>query len=546
MPLKDFTTKYFLNREHELEAMEGIAAETGHGDAGSILLAGRRGTGKTELLKQLYIRLFNNQNDAIPFFYVVKTAFFSAADFSRDYLRNFILQSLAFINKDMSLLNSDIYSFEDLIYIAHKNETQWVIDIIDKYLQYQTEDKQSKMFLHAISAPYSCYRKSGIQVVVLIDDFYKLNKFCELYSKDDCNNFWSLLETAISSKSTPHVIAGSQSELQKIFFDEMTLGYDLELINLDGLDRQESMKLFNMFSKIYGVEADIELSRYIHIFSGNPFYIKSFIQAARQRGKTFSEEEFWQIYVNDVIEGKVFTYWASLLKTYIPKFELRKPALKFLYHLCNGNSEVDFSALSETIEVSRDDLDHVIDLLETAGTVEAGFTTLGLAEDEIMADVIRGLYLRELSREPIENIKNYILANKRQYITASEKPSFDMSIPAVPKAELVAVKSLEQAAQYYNVPTELIGRIQIALIVMFNNMLARFDASSAGQYRLKFLREENTVSIEITTSLANIEFTDSEKDQLRAYLDDVRIERVISGTRITLIKEISKNLPFSA
>jgi hypothetical protein len=544
--MKDFTTKYFLGRENELEAMEGIAAEAAHGNAGSILLAGRRGTGKTELLKHLYIRLFNNQNDVVPFFYVVKTTFFSAADFLSDYLRNFILQSLAFINKDMSLLNSGIYSFEDLIYIAHKNDTQWVIDIIDKYMQYQTEDKKSKMFLHAISAPYRCYQKSGIPVVVLIDDFYKLKKFCELNSKDDCNNFWGLLESALSSKSTPHVIAGSQSELQKIFFDEMTLGYELELINIDGLDRQESMKLFNMFSKIYGVEADIELSRYIHMFNGNPFYIKSFIQAARQRGKAFSEEEFWQIYVNEVTSGKVFTYWASLLKTYIPKFELRKPALKILYHLCNGNSEVDFSALSETIAISRDGLDNVIDLLQTAGAVESGFTTLGLAEDEIMADVIRGLYLRELSREPVENIKNYILANKRQYIEASDKPSFDISIPAARKAELVAVKSLEQAAQYYNIPTELIGRIQIALISIFNNILSRYDASSAGQYRLKFLREENTVSIEITSSLANIEVTDSEKDQLRAYLDDIRIERIISGTRITLIKEISGNLASTA
>jgi hypothetical protein len=441
----------------------------------------------------------------------------------------------------MSLLNSGIYSLEDLINIAHRNETRWVIDIIDRYLKYKREDKQSSMFLHAVSAPYSCYKKSGIPVVVLIDDFYKLKKFCELNSKNDGNNFWAILESAISSKSTPHVIAGSQSELQKIFFDEMTLGYDLELINLGGLDRQESMKLFNMFSKIYGVEADIELSRYIHLFSGNPFYIKSFIQAARHSGKMFSEDEFWQIYVNEVTAGKVFTYWASLLKAYIPKFELRKPALKFLYHLCNGNNEIDFSTLSEKIDASRDDLDHIMDLLQTAGAVEAGFTTCGLAEDDIMADVIRGLYLRELDREPAENIKNYLLANKRQYEEASDKSSFDMSVPAAPKAELVAVKSLEQAAQHYNIPSALVGRMQIALIAIFSNMYAKY-ASSAGQYRLKFSREENAVSIEITTSLTNVEFTDSEKDQIKAYLDDIRIERLISGTRITLIKMISGNL----
>ena len=120
MPLREFTSKHFLGRSREIGILQDIASQAGSGDADSIILFGKKGIGKTELLKHLYNHLFNNQNDAIPFFYTIKPAFASVASFSEDYISVFILQSLAFLKKDPSLINAGFHSLDDLRSIADK------------------------------------------------------------------------------------------------------------------------------------------------------------------------------------------------------------------------------------------------------------------------------------------------------------------------------------------------------------------------------------------------------------------------------------------
>jgi len=134
MPLKEFASKYFVGRSSEIDRLQSIAAQARHGDSGSIILLGKRGMGKTELLRHLFSDLFNGQSTTIPFLYTLNTAFDSIEEFSKDYLSSFINQSLAFIKKDSSLIHAHVVSLEDLRDIAHKSEALWAADIIDNFL----------------------------------------------------------------------------------------------------------------------------------------------------------------------------------------------------------------------------------------------------------------------------------------------------------------------------------------------------------------------------------------------------------------------------
>ena len=541
MPFKEFTTKNFLGRNNEIEGLQGIAAEAAYGDASSVLLYGKRGVGKTELLKHLYNRLFNHQNDAIPFFYTIKTPFASLGDFSKDYLSSFVLQSLAFLNKDISLIHSGLYSFDDLIYIAHKSEAQWAVDIIDKYLQLKEDGNTLRMFSHSIAAPYINYKKTGRAAVVLIDDFHKIRKFCELNLEGGSSSLWMFLESAVSSHNTPHIIAGCQSELQKMFFEDTSIGNSFELMNLQSLATHESILLFKLLGEIHNVNIDLELSRHIDILNGNPFYIKSFMQSARQSCRTMAEDDFWQIYLNEVIKGKIYTYWTSLMKSYVPQFELRKPSLKFLHSLSSQDSEPDFSASSEQLSIKNEDLDTIINMLQASGTIEIGFSTFGIADDEVLVDVLRVLYYREIERQPVSRVKDLILEGKHQRPKLASVPSFDLSIPSTPKAELVAVKSLEQAARFFNVPSKSIGQLQLALIELFTRTLVN-NQSLTDRYNIKYYFKDGLFSIEVITSQVDLKMMANETEQVKAYLDEMKIEKIMNGTRITLIKGIMEDL----
>jgi hypothetical protein len=368
-----------------------------------------------------------------------------------------------------------------------------------------------------------------------------MGKFCELNMEDGRGDLWMVLDSTVSSHHIPHVIAGCQSELQKMFFEETSIGNNLDLMNLQSLASHEAELFFKLLGEIHNVKIDLDPGRHINVLNGNPFYIKSFMQSARQSCRTMTEDDFWQIYLNEVMKGKIFMYWTSLLKSYVPQFKLRKHALNFLYKLCGEDLDPDLSVLSEELSIKTEDLDRIINMLQSAGTIETGFSTFGIADDAVLMDVIRALYYTEIERQPASRVKELMMNYREERPKTAAPPSFDLSIPSTPKAELFAVKSLEQAAMFYSIPMETVGEMQIALIELLSGALAPVQSSS-DRYDLKFNYNENVFSAAMITSQPDISVQSEENDNIRAYVDELKVEKVMNGTRITLLKEIKENL----
>jgi AAA+ ATPase superfamily predicted ATPase len=539
---KDFNAQNFVGREAELGFLKNITSEAKAGDANSIFLSGKRGIGKTELLKYLYSNFFDHQNDAIPLFYTVKSSVNSIEKFSKDYFYNFVLQSLAFLNRDRSIMLTGIHSAEDLKSIAKGANVQWAVDIIDNFLVLQDDEDIMKLFLFAISAPYQNYARTGMPLVVIIDDFDKIRKICDLNATGDKENIWILFENYLQSGHTPHIIAGVYSDLREMFFEETAMGESLEVINLSGLTRDNSSDFFKFLCNKYTLDFGANITDYLDLFDGNPFYIRSFVQAVRQANMPISENNFWDIYVREVTRGKIYMYWMALLKTHIAQFEMRKPSLNFLRFLLVNETDIVLADLSEKLSVEQDELDNIINQLNSSGAVDIGFSTLELEEDAVLIDVIKGLYHKEIRREPYDIVKDLIIADKRQTVQAERTPSFDITIPPDPNAELVAVKALEEIARHYNIRPDKTGQLQIALIELFANIL--IVDGYTDNYYLKFKLLEDKFSIEIETEQSDLDiFSDSNRKSLnlvKSHIDEINAEKTVSGSRITLIKVVNQ------
>ena len=541
MFLKEMADKNVIGRKNELEVLKSVIAEANSGDASSIFLSGNRGSGKTCLLQRLFHDLFNNHDGPVPFFYTFSTAFTSIENISKDYLESFILQYLAFIRKEPSLVTSAIYSLEDLRDIAGKSESQEIIDIIDSYTKVREGNDAIKLFFHVMSAPYQSYMNSSRPVAVVIDDFHKIRKFSELHANNNGRDFWVLVESLIHSGNVPHIISGNQADLNKMFFEESAFGEHMDVIHLQGLNRDDSHRYFNMLCEKYSLTIEGGLSGFFNIFNGNPLYIKSFIQAARQAGTSLNRDDAWEIYFREVTNGKLQTYWTSLLESYISHFDLRRPTLNFLWFLLTNDNDIALSNLTEDLAKKQDDLDRIIRLLNASGVVETGFSTLEIADDRVLSDVIKGLYLKEIKREPADRIREEIIGSTFQNIIEDRSPSFDVTIPPDPKAELVAVKSLEQVARHHNISLDIIGQLQIALVELFANVLTR-EGHAAENYHLSFRVTDNTFSMEVEMPQTGHDYSSPEHDNafnmMKYYVDDIKVERVMNSTRITMTKKI--------
>ncbi|MEW6602876.1 MAG: hypothetical protein AB1499_18025, partial [Nitrospirota bacterium] len=339
---------------------------------------------------------------------------------------------------------------------------------------------------------------------------------------------------------SPHIIAGFKAELHRMFFEETSFGEHLEIMSLGGISRHDSLGLFRALCEKYSVSCEADVSVLLDLSGGNPFYIKSLVQAARQTARSLSLEDFWDIYIREITRGKIHTYWTSILKSYIMRFELRKPTLNLLFKLCENGTD-DVSGLSEALPIVKEDIDFILGLLHTAGIVETGFSALELVDDLILIDLIKGLYHREIERQPWDIIKGVLLENKRETVSMERIPAFDLVIPAALKAGLVAVKSLEQVARYYRIPADAVGQLQVALIDLFSAVLGE-SISSGEHYNLKFVMQDNVFSIETLTSRSELKFEDNVMRQIKLYVNDVRIEEAKNGTKISLIKELRKDI----
>lgn len=536
MPLNIMSEKNFFGRGKELDVLKRCASEARTGNAGSIFLSGQRGIGKTKLLLHLFNHLFNQQSDAIPFFYTIRTAYVSVENFAEDYISSLILQGLAFRKKDITMIDESVYTVEDLLELAKESDAHWAIDIINQYLHIKENKSPVNLFLFAISAPGRSCVSTSMPVVVMIDDFHKIRKFCEV-NDNIMEDSWMLFENSIQSMNTPHIFSGLRADLERMFFEQTSFGDQLEIIDVPGLDRENSIKLFTAFSELYGLNIECELSGIINVFAGNPFYIRNFLQAARQTGRTLSEDDLWLIYFNEVTRGKTYKYWTSLLKTYVPQFDLRKPSLRVLNQLSGNDTDILFTNPSEHLSLEQDKLEHIISLLHISGTVESGFSEIKLADDEILLDVIKGLYHREIQKEPLSSLKELIIGGKPQRITTAKVPSFDITIPAEADAELVAVKSIDEIARHFQLKPDTAGQIQVSLIELFNNVLSK-DAPAREGYHLRFKLKEDVFFVESTTSREDLVLTDDASTQLKAYVDDVKVEKVMNGSRITMTKHL--------
>jgi anti-sigma regulatory factor (Ser/Thr protein kinase) len=541
MYFKEISDKTFLGRKNELQVIKSIISEAKSGEANSVFLSGGRGVGKTSIIKRLSQELFNDHEGPVPFFYTIKTAFASVEKFSKDYLGSFVLQSIAYQRKEPALMAGAVYSLDDLRDIAHKYENSWIIDLIDGYKKASESGDPVKIFSYAMSSPYKSFLITGNPIVVMIDDFHKIRKFSELNAGENGRDFWMLIENIMYSGHVPHIISGNQADLKRMFFEESAFGEHLEVINLHGLNRDDAAGFFNSLCEKYSINFEGDLTDFFGIFRGNPFYIKSFIQSARQAGKSLNIGDVQEIYFREVTKGKFLTYWTSLLESYIPQFELRRPTLNFLWFLLTNDNDIALSNLTEELAKRQDDLDKIIRLLNASGAVKTGFSTLEIADDRVLSDVIRGLYLKEIRRESPDRIREEIVGHKHEGAVHEKSPSFDVTIPSDPKAELIAVKSLEQVARHNKLSAGIISQLQIALVELFTNVLSR-DRSSQDGYHLSFRISDNIFAIEVETPQTGYDYTSMEHEQafnlMRYYVDDIRIERVMNSTRITMIKKI--------
>ncbi len=545
MPFGTLNEKDFFGRREELSDLYRRALQTEQGIAQSVFLSGLRGIGKTELLKQLFGHLFWKQDRVVPFYYSINNALLSVEDFSRDYVTRYICQRLAFEKKEQAFLNLDGLSIEGLSSIVEGSRAAWAREILDRYAQ--NSGKPVDSLRVAFGAPHQSTLSSGKPVVVLIDEFQRL-KNLHIGSAVD-PQLVSLFEVPLSFKETLHVITGNEAEIK-----EMSVSAGLARVTVPPLGFEDAAQQFLSVLRAYGSTMNAVPDAVVQHLGGNPFYLRCMAAAAGLK-QNREEKDFWTAYLQEITNGNIYLYWSSVLKNFFPDMGLRKNVLEITYKMFHTQESLPEEKIAEAFPASGARAEAIVRALHHTAFIQGEFGVFRTPEDKVLADFINCLYMRVILGISPHDIEKGFLEQQSEE-TTTRGAAFEMTLPMVREAELVAARCLEQIGKNLRIPEEAVGQLQIAVIEACINAL---EHSKGGEKKIYLRFDVTEDRMEASIESSGREFVVQETGEpfigkkladdfgrgwgvklMKRFTDSVRFEKTSRGTKVVLVKNLPK------
>ncbi len=534
----------FVGRREELDSLSRKVFLADKGLGQSVVLSGPPGIGKTELLKQLFSRLFWKQDHVVPFYYSVNHALLSAAAFSRDYLTRYLCQRLAFEKKEQFFFYLEGISIDGLSVLIEEREAVWARDILDRFLR--SSDNPVEALKVAISAPHRSALATGMPVAVLIDEFQRLQDLHDNNIPDP--RLVSLFEAPLSFSKTLHVITGNAAEIH-----EMPVTSGLERIAVHPLRPEDATAKAHSLLRAYN-EPESDLPPLLmRRLGGNPLYLERVVAAACA-GKKPGEQDFLKAYAREIVDGALGLSWSSALKRFFPDLGLRKTALEMAYKIRHSSEPLSIQRLSKAFALTEAQSESIVHALYLAGLARGEFGVLRAPEDEVAQDSIDCLYMREILGKSSYDLEREILEKslpEKEHIVR-----FELALPMAKEAELVAAQCLDQIGKNLHISQDAIGQLQIAVIEACINALEH-GKGAGGNIQVSFVVAEDHVEASIESS--GREFIVPETGEpfmggesakapgrgwgiklMKRFADEVRFEKTARGTKTVLVKKIAK------
>jgi serine/threonine-protein kinase RsbW len=535
----------FFGRGEELADLSRRVLQADKSLAQSAVLSGPLGIGKTELLKQLFGHLFWRQDRVVPFYYVVNPALLSASAFSKDYLTRYLCQRLAFEKKEQSLFYLEGISIDGLSALVEERGAVWAREILDRYLQSSGDPIDALRV--ALGAPHQSALATGMPVTVLIDEFHRLKG---LYIDDAPDpRLVSLFESAMSFSKTPHVVTGNAAELH-----EMPVSRGLERIVVHPLGPEDISSKALSLLRAHETGGNGPPPLLLQQLGGNPFYLWCLLKTACTK-KNPEEKDYWKAYAEEITEGGLSLSWSSILKSFFPDVGARRTALAIAFKIYHTIEPLSCQRIAKAFALSDGQAEAIAHALYLAGFSRGEFGVFRAVEDKVLRDIIDCLYMREILGKPSHDLEQEFL--EKSLPKQEDVVRFEMTLPMVKEAELVAAQCLDQIGKNLHVNQDAIGQLQIAVIEACINAMEHSKGADKNIYLIVTVDKDR---VEVSIESSGREFIMQETGEpfedkkftkargrgwgiklMKRFVDEVRFEKTKRGTKTVLVKSLAKS-----
>src|ERR1043165_400686 len=367
------------------------------GNAGrGLLLLMEPSAGVSELLRQAYDRIFNERRDAIPIYFAFTRNETTAVSASIEFLNTFLQQYIAY-RRDEPFVSHATLTLQDLLGLAPPADHEWIEQLIESYtrLRFSNDDKALVRF--CLGAPQRIPAGRGRPLIML--DGAQLAEYM---------NRVVILGTEVlrvfGRGGFTFVLAGLRRQILAAAHDAECNCELLDFLRLQQLNDDDARALVeHVAERQHVVTSEAAGDLLVQQFAGSPFFINTFLQAAREKRVALNSYlDCERLYVDELFGGHLHRHFADLLEEIAPRLETRHLLIRLLWEAAAGEDQVSsFEVWRKRLHMTAGELPEVLHRLHVQEFVNWDGTTIEAgAGPQAWKDYLKIRYRLDVLNEP--------------------------------------------------------------------------------------------------------------------------------------------------
>ena len=307
------TTANFVGHTAEIERL--LAHARGGPRSNGIAILAPPSSGSSEMLRQIYDRLFDEQGPVIPFYFQVKHSDLTAVAAARRFMHEFLAQTIAF-RANIPVIATASPGLAELTTLAGEKDADWVNAIVRGSQNEDGLDERSFIRV-CLSSPLRA-ELDGSHVLVMVDDIENA------LSLDQGIAFLDDLLASFKHSTLPVVFCGRRRFLYgRTGFDQMAI---------EQLSFPEAGKVVENEAARLGVSLNDQTRDLIAVQLGcRPAHIAAFISSANEAGAELSSYSWTeQFYTDEIFGGRLCLHFDEIFDRTAPDRDLQMRLLRLL------------------------------------------------------------------------------------------------------------------------------------------------------------------------------------------------------------------------
>ena len=315
-------TSGFVGRAVHVERL--IKQARGGDKANGLVMLAAPSVGSSELVRHTYDRLFNEQDEVIPFYFEIKPTDRTAQNTALRFLCEFLLQTVAFRRGDPSIISASP-AMSEIEELAAPADGYWIDRLVAASHGESVISGERSFVRNCLSAPLRA-AANGALIYVMIDGVHSAAEV------DGGDALVGDLADIFASSPVPFVFAGHR----RFLYSRMPF----ETMNVEPFSFAEAGQYIEKLCGEKHVKINDQTRDLIAVqLGGNAAYINSLIaSAADAECDLDSFDHVERIYTDEIFGGRICKNLDALFDLILPSAEFQQNTLRLL---AESNSSPD-------------------------------------------------------------------------------------------------------------------------------------------------------------------------------------------------------------